>query len=43
MAKSRKQQKLEAKNKAQEKQFWKVTIIVCAILLVILGFIFLSK
>ena len=43
MAKSRKQKKLEAKNKAEEKKFWQITIIVCAVLLVLLFISYLAR
>ncbi len=43
MAKSRRKQKQEAKDKAQEKKFMQITAIVTVILLILLYFVFMRS
>ena len=42
MAKSRKKQKIEAKNKADERKFFKILAIITVVLLIFLFFIFMK-
>lgn len=43
MAKSRKQQKLDAKNKIQEKKIMQIAVIVTVVLLILLYFVFMRS